>query len=71
MDPYIPELSEDGVVLKSLNPTANFGDFDAVVIVTDHKIMERERLLNEARLVVDTRDALRNVIGDRRKVYGL
>ena len=36
-----------------------------------HKRLDRERLLREAKLVVDTRDALRGVAGDRSKVYGL
>ena len=71
MDPYVPELDEDGVSLKGIDPKTNFGDFDAVVIVTDHKVIERQRLLDQAKLVVDTRDALRAVIGDRSKVYGL
>jgi hypothetical protein len=38
---------------------------------TDHTLLDRERLLREATLVVDTRDALRDVVGDRSKVYGL
>jgi UDP-N-acetyl-D-glucosamine dehydrogenase len=71
MDPYVAELDEDGVSLKGIDPKTNFGDFDAVVIVTDHKVIERERLLEQAKLVVDTRDALRDVVGDRSKVYGL
>jgi hypothetical protein len=33
--------------------------------------MERERLFKESKLVLDTRDALRGVSGDRSKVYGL
>jgi UDP-N-acetyl-D-glucosamine dehydrogenase len=53
------------------DPTSSFAEFDLVVIVTDHTSMERERLLREAQLVLDTRDALRGVPGDRRKVYGL
>ena len=37
----------------------------------DHRDLDRERLLRQARLIVDTRDALRDVLGDRSKVYGL
>ena len=71
MDPYVAELNEDGVTLKGIAPATSFADFDAVVIVTDHKVIERERLLSQAKLVVDTRDALRGVVGDRTKIYGL
>ncbi len=71
MDPLVPKLDEEGVKLRGVAPTTSFSDFDAVVIVTDHSLLERERLLREARLVVDTRDALRDVPGERSKVYGL
>jgi UDP-N-acetyl-D-glucosamine dehydrogenase len=53
------------------DPSRSFGEYDVVVIVTDHKQLDRERLLKEARLIVDTRDALRGVSGDRSRVYGL
>ena len=71
MDPYVPELDEAGVTRKGIDPGASFASFAAVVIVTDHTLLDRERLLREARLVVDTRDALRDIEGDRSKVYGL
>ena len=71
MDPHVPELAEDGITLKGLAPAESFASFDAVVIVTDHTLLERERLLREANLIVDTRDALHNIVGDRSKVYGL
>ena len=48
-----------------------FAAFDAVLIVTDHTLLDRERLLREANIIIDTRDSLRGVAGDRRKVYGL
>jgi UDP-N-acetyl-D-glucosamine dehydrogenase len=71
MDPHVPELNEAGVRLTSLDPCADFSVFDAVVIVTDHSALAGERLLAEARLVIDTRDALHDVPGDRSKVHGL
>jgi len=71
MDPLIPELDEEGVRMKGIETNRSFGGFDAVVVVTDHTALERERLMREAKLIVDTRDALHGVEGDRRKVYGL
>ena len=67
----MPKLDEDGVRLESIDPTQSFEAWDAVVVVTDHSALDRKRLLAEARLVVDTRDALRGVPGDRSKVHGL
>jgi len=71
MDPHVPQLDEEGVKLTSIDPATDFAGFDAVIIVTDHTLLERERLLREATLVVDTRDALHDLVGDRSKVYGL
>ncbi|MES1185306.1 MAG: nucleotide sugar dehydrogenase [Myxococcales bacterium] len=71
MDPYVAELDEAGVQLKRLDASEHFGRFDAVVIVTDHSALERGRLLAQSRLVIDTRDALHDVPGDRRKIHGL
>lgn len=71
MDPYVPKLDEEGVTLRSVDPSTTFAAFDAVLIVTDHTLLDRERLLREANIIIDTRDSLRGVAGDRRKVYGL
>ncbi len=71
MDPHVSRVTEHGLNLTSVSPNASFAPYDAVVIVTDHTDMPRERLLSEARLVVDSRDALRGVAGDKSRVYGL
>jgi UDP-N-acetyl-D-glucosamine dehydrogenase len=71
MDPFVPEFDEEGVSMKSVDPQHSFAEYDVVVIVTDHTSLERERLLKQARLIVDTRDALRAVPGPRTHVYGL
>ncbi|MCK6533006.1 MAG: nucleotide sugar dehydrogenase [Polyangiaceae bacterium] len=71
MDPHVPSFDEEGLKMAGVDPASSFAPYDCVVVVTDHKRLDRERLLREAKLVVDTRDALRGVAGDRSKVYGL
>jgi UDP-N-acetyl-D-glucosamine dehydrogenase len=71
MDPYVPTLSKDGLECTAVSSDTDFGSVDAVVVVTDHSALDRERLMREANLIVDTRDALHGVQGDRAKVYGL
>ncbi|HKO48364.1 MAG TPA: nucleotide sugar dehydrogenase [Polyangiaceae bacterium] len=71
MDPHVPQLNEEGVTMKGIDPATSFTPFDAVVIVTDHTLLDRERLLREAPLIVDTRDALHGVPGDHGNVRGL
>jgi UDP-N-acetyl-D-glucosamine dehydrogenase len=71
MDPFVTEVNEEGVILKAVDPKSSFAGYDLVVIVTDHTVLERERMFRESKVVLDTRDALRGIAGDRSKVYGL
>ncbi|HEY8943985.1 MAG TPA: nucleotide sugar dehydrogenase [Polyangiaceae bacterium] len=71
MDPLVPNIDYEGIALDSVSPSSSFSDFDLVVIVTDHSGLDRERLVSEAPMILDTRDSLRGVSGDRTKIYGL
>lgn len=71
LDPHVPEVDEGDVTLRSVPMDVAFGEYDAVVIVTDHKAIDYARLLRESKLVIDTRNALRDVEGDRSKVVRL
>lgn len=71
-DPLVPELSEADPPLKSLPLTAKLVERqDAVVIVTDHRCIDYEWLVQHARLVVDTRNATRVVQQGSQKVVKL
>ncbi|HVY31360.1 MAG TPA: nucleotide sugar dehydrogenase [Polyangiaceae bacterium] len=71
MDPYVRSLEEEGLHLQAIDPKTKFSEYDLVIIVTDHSALDRARVMAEAPLVLDTRDALRGVPGDRKHVYGL
>ncbi|MBK8259407.1 MAG: nucleotide sugar dehydrogenase [Polyangiaceae bacterium] len=71
LDPHVPEVDEGDVKLKSVPENVAFGEYDAVVIVTDHQTIDYTRMLREAKLIVDTRDALRKVPGDKKNVVRL
>jgi UDP-N-acetyl-D-glucosamine dehydrogenase len=71
MDPFVTEVDEEGVVLKAVDPNSSFAGYDLVIIVTDHSALERDRVAKESKVVLDTRDALRGVTGDRKHIYGL
>jgi UDP-N-acetyl-D-glucosamine dehydrogenase len=69
-DPYVPSLELPEGEKKSVAP--EFGAYDLVVVVTDHDLLDRERLAREARLIVDTRDVLAKIKGlDPTRVFGL
>ncbi|MEO7327768.1 MAG: nucleotide sugar dehydrogenase [Minicystis sp.] len=71
LDPHVPVVDEHGMAMRSVSSSAHFGAWDAVVIVTDHSGVDYARMLREAPLLIDTRDALRNVEGDHGKVFRL
>ncbi len=52
-DPHVPELPEHGLSSVALDPAAH----DCVVIVTAHSAVDYDRLVDEASLVVDLRNA--------------
>ena len=54
-DPHVPELEENGLRMESapLEP----GAYDCVVVVTNHSSIDYDRLVEDASLVVDLRNA--------------
>jgi UDP-N-acetyl-D-glucosamine dehydrogenase len=54
-DPHVPAFAENGLTMSSspLEP----GAYDCVVVVTDHKEIDYEALVEESQLVVDLRNA--------------
>jgi len=59
-DPYIPALRLNGHCLTSTNLQENAAIADCVVIVTDHKAFDYSALVDNARLIIDTRNALKS-----------
>ena len=59
VDPYIPMLERGGIRMESLPIEASFAEFDCVVIATAHTSFDYGRLVREARLVYDARNATR------------
>lgn len=58
-DPYIPKLKHDGWELSSVpDVMAAVREVDCVVIVTNHRCYDYPAILEAARLIVDTRNAL-------------
>ena len=64
MDPYVPEVHgrewSGGVDIRSVEVTrGSFGQYDCIVIVTDHASFDYGAMVAEADLIVDTRNAIR------------
>lgn len=66
-DPYIPDLSHERIPLQSIALTDQaLAEADCVVLVTDHDTYDWQYLADHARLIVDTRNALKGVTGAAR-----
>src|SRR4051812_4191103 len=63
-DRHVPSLRHGDLTVPSV-PVERAGEFDCVLIATDHSDVDYAALVQRARLVVDTRNATRNV----RRVY--
>ena len=64
-DPYVPKLKFDGFELASQDALASAKQADCCVIITDHSNFDYKGLLDAAKLVVDTRNALRGIESDK------
>jgi len=62
-DPYFPFIGKGRKYDLQMNctPLENLGQFDCVLIVTDHSDYDYARIVRESQLVVDTRNATRGI----------
>jgi UDP-N-acetyl-D-glucosamine dehydrogenase len=60
-DPFVPKLKADGVEMEAVCVCEGLAQADCVVIVTDHKAFDYGRIVDQAKLVVDTRNALKGM----------
>lgn len=72
-DPYIPVIEPHGgstVHLESVDLTSEkLSTADCVLILTDHSKIDYDQVVEHAQLVVDTRNATKNVNKMREKIY--
>jgi UDP-N-acetyl-D-glucosamine dehydrogenase len=60
-DPFVAKIQADGITMEAIEAAPGIADADCVVIVTDHKKFDYKELVGSARLVVDTRNALKGI----------
>jgi UDP-N-acetyl-D-glucosamine dehydrogenase len=62
-DPYIPLIGKGRKydLQMTSSPVENLGQYDCVLIVTDHSSYDYSRIVVESQLVVDTRNATRGI----------
>ena len=71
-DPHVPTYREEGHVRNGIALTDEaMSGADAVVIITDHRAVDYNRLVANAKVIVDTRNALAKVAPGKARVVAL
>jgi len=71
-DPYIPTIREDGHVHEGVDLTAKLlASMDAVVVVTDHKKVDYQMVMDNASLIVDSRNVTNGLVKTKARVVTL
>jgi len=64
-DPYVPSIRVEGDIYFSSDLPGSLQDADCVVIITDHSNVDYAAVVNDAKLIVDTRNALRGIASQK------
>lgn len=72
-DPFVPEIAVEtrtnAVTMRSVDLSRDIvRNYDVVAIVTDHSAFPYAMIAEEARIIVDTRNAMKNVTHNRDKI---
>ncbi len=71
-DPHVPAVDVDGQCLESIPLTAaTLAEADCTVVLTNHSAYDWDWIARHARLIVDTRNACRNVHGGAARIVKL
>ena len=70
-DPYCPISKYKGKVYNSVDWTEVIDEADIVIITTNHSCYDYETIVARAKVVYDTRNATKNVVNNREKIYKL
>ena len=60
-DPHVPTFTEEGRPHHSVANLDDLGDYEVALIITDHTAFDYDDICTRAQLVVDTRNATRDV----------
>ena len=70
-DPYCPVSKYKDKTYHSVDWTEVIDDADIVIVTTNHSCYDYESMVARAKVVYDTRNATKNVVNNREKIYKL
>jgi UDP-N-acetyl-D-glucosamine dehydrogenase len=71
-DPFVPALGINGNILRSVELTpVVLTDQDCIVIITDHAAYDFRKIVTAAKLVVDTRNVIKDLVEFKNRIIKL
>jgi UDP-N-acetyl-D-glucosamine dehydrogenase len=71
-DPHVPSIREDGEIREGTDLTAGLvAATDAVVVVTDHRAVDYQLVMDHAVLIIDSRNVTRGLVPTKARVVTL
>lgn len=70
-DPYIPKFSEEGHEHIGIADLSDLESYDAAVVITNHAAFDYDAIVRRSTLVIDTRNATRDVKQHRERIITL
>jgi UDP-N-acetyl-D-glucosamine dehydrogenase len=64
-DPWVPEINDHAIVMRSSCMEQSVAEADCVVVVTNHTKFDYADVVKRARLIVDTRNALKGISSEK------
>ncbi|MFM2125732.1 MAG: hypothetical protein RL328_2183 [Acidobacteriota bacterium] len=64
-DPWIQKIDHEPIFMAATDEAKGVQDADCVVIITDHKKFDYTALVSNAKIIVDTRNALKGIQSDK------
>ena len=64
-DPYIPKISFSNLTMHSLNALDNIEYYDLCILTTAHTNIDYKYIINNAKLIFDTKNKLKNYSSDK------
>lgn len=70
-DPFIPEFTHNNIKYVSQDLDKAVKNADIVIITTDHSSYDYEKIASEAKIIYDTRNAMKDVKNNKEKIHKL
>jgi len=71
-DPLVPSLRLGGTVLNSIEASsAEIAKHDCVIILTDHSVYDIGKIVDAAKLLIDTRNSTKDIKGHKDRIIKL